>query len=288
MARQNIDTTTDHGSYKGDPAKVAFDKANANFIELYGRSAALNENYLIDPEMRVNQSGFAGGAIAAGVYGYDMWKAGASGCNLTATNGVISHVSGTHVQVIEMPGLAGAKVTVSAIGPTAPLQLNVGGAQATIPAGSGVQQATLTIPTGVTGHVTFQVTATSSTYRGLKMELGEAATPYMRRPIAVEVALVQRYYERISGLSIMGGAYNAVDIMFGCEFKVTKRATPSVSVITTGTWVGPGSNGNNTTIVLSSPSVNGFQGDVTAFTGSVVQGMSYSLRGCVFAADARL
>ncbi|CAO3300294.1 hypothetical protein [Stenotrophomonas maltophilia] len=35
MAQQVIDTTTDHGSYKGDPAKVAFEKANQNFAELY-------------------------------------------------------------------------------------------------------------------------------------------------------------------------------------------------------------------------------------------------------------
>lgn len=35
MAQQEIDTTTDHGSYKGDPAKVAFEKANQNFAELY-------------------------------------------------------------------------------------------------------------------------------------------------------------------------------------------------------------------------------------------------------------
>lgn len=35
MARQVIDTTTDHGSYKGDPAVTAFGKVNANFDELY-------------------------------------------------------------------------------------------------------------------------------------------------------------------------------------------------------------------------------------------------------------
>lgn len=37
MARQVIDTTTDHGTYKGDPAKVAFEKVNANDAELYQR-----------------------------------------------------------------------------------------------------------------------------------------------------------------------------------------------------------------------------------------------------------
>lgn len=36
MARQVIDTTTNHGAYIGDPAVVAFGKANDNFAELYG------------------------------------------------------------------------------------------------------------------------------------------------------------------------------------------------------------------------------------------------------------
>lgn len=35
MALQIIDTTTDHGTYKGDPAKVAFEKANGNFAESF-------------------------------------------------------------------------------------------------------------------------------------------------------------------------------------------------------------------------------------------------------------
>lgn len=35
MARQIIDTTTNNGSYIGDPAKTAFEKTNANFLELY-------------------------------------------------------------------------------------------------------------------------------------------------------------------------------------------------------------------------------------------------------------
>lgn len=35
MTRQVIDTTTDHGTYRGDPGKTAWDKANLNFEELY-------------------------------------------------------------------------------------------------------------------------------------------------------------------------------------------------------------------------------------------------------------
>lgn len=44
MARQIIDTTTNNGSYIGDPAKTAFEKCNANFLELYNFSATYFPN----------------------------------------------------------------------------------------------------------------------------------------------------------------------------------------------------------------------------------------------------
>lgn len=40
MPRQIIDTTTPRGDFIGDPAKTAFDKANANFAEVYADTAA--------------------------------------------------------------------------------------------------------------------------------------------------------------------------------------------------------------------------------------------------------
>ena len=41
MARQVIDTTTNNGTYFGDPAKVAFDKINAMTSELYAGNARI-------------------------------------------------------------------------------------------------------------------------------------------------------------------------------------------------------------------------------------------------------
>ncbi|WP_303638821.1 hypothetical protein [Stenotrophomonas tuberculopleuritidis] len=43
MARQVIDTTTNHGSYTGDPAKVAFGKINDMTQELYTATAESSE-----------------------------------------------------------------------------------------------------------------------------------------------------------------------------------------------------------------------------------------------------
>lgn len=52
MARQAIDTSTNNGSYIGDPAKTAFDKVNSNFSELY--SSGYRRDNIIDT---VKQSG---------------------------------------------------------------------------------------------------------------------------------------------------------------------------------------------------------------------------------------
>lgn len=44
MARQIIDTTTNNGTYIGDPAKVAFEKVNSNDAELYSTKATKGSN----------------------------------------------------------------------------------------------------------------------------------------------------------------------------------------------------------------------------------------------------
>lgn len=198
MARQVIDIDTDHGTYKGDPAKVAFGKANDNFAELYGFGQADGSNLLINPELRINQRVFAGGALAANTYGYDRWKAGSSACNVTANNGVITHASGPLVQVLENPGLASTQVTMSVLSPSAALNVSIGGVTETIAAGTGRRSATVTLPAGATGNVIVQITATNASYRQLKLEVGAAVTPFAARPWAMEVAMCQRYCRKFA------------------------------------------------------------------------------------------
>lgn len=43
MARQVIDTTTNNGTYIGDPAKTAFTKVNDMTLELYGTKVSVGE-----------------------------------------------------------------------------------------------------------------------------------------------------------------------------------------------------------------------------------------------------
>jgi len=65
MARQEIDTTTDHGSYKGDPAKVAFEKINGMTSEIY--TAISNPRELAYAETQVSASADTNGADVAGL-----------------------------------------------------------------------------------------------------------------------------------------------------------------------------------------------------------------------------
>lgn len=293
MAREIIDTTTDHGTYKGDPAKVAFGKANSNFEELYlGQSllaAISGKNMLMNCGVPINQRVFGGGALTAGTYGYDRWKAGTGGCNVTinASTGVFTHTSGPLQQIVESPLLAwGQPLTISVENPSGSIAVSVGGATGTITSGSGRRGVTLT-PSG-SGNMTVQLSAAGVTYSRPQLERGTGATAFDARPAAQEMALCRRYFERIDGIEISGAAFNAADIMFGCNFAVTKRAAPALAVAAYPTWVGNGQTGNTNTIVLAGASINGFRGDVTGFTGSVVQGLSYNLRGGAFTADAEL
>lgn len=233
MAREIIDTTTDHGSYKGDPAKVAFGKTNSNFEQLFAATDVVaslgGANMLISCGVPVNQGGFAGGALAAGAYGYDMWKAGTGGCNVTinAATGVFTHTSGPLQQIVESPLLAwGRPLTISVEDPTGDVAVSVGGATGTITAGAGRRGVTVT-PSG-SGNMTVQLTATGASYSRPKLERGSVATPFVPVPLALDLAMVQRYFE-VGTIYLFGcvgasGGWNGVQ----CDFKMQKRATPAM------------------------------------------------------------
>jgi hypothetical protein len=79
-------------------------------------------------------------------------------------------------------------------------------------------------------NVTFHI-------RDVQIELGTVATPFERRPIATELTLCQRYYQRYVGAaySIQLGGYNAT----GSNFLITMlippmRVSPTTTII--GTW----------------------------------------------------
>ena len=95
----------------------------------------------------------------------------------------------------------------------------------------GVQAASPTIQilaTGVTSGDYYEVSM-------LQLELGKVATPFEHRSYGEELALCQRYYERISGTSeyFTGHGYN-LEIYFTWPFAVPKRSASGQTVTYSG------------------------------------------------------
>lgn len=292
MARQEIDLTTPQPNGKmGEPTKSAWEKVNDMTAEIYDGledySQLSGRNMLINCGIPVNQRGFAGGNLAAGVYGYDMWKAGSGGCNVSInpSNGVFTHNSGTLIQVIESPISAwGQPLTISVENPSGPISVSVGGASGTIPAGTGRLGVTVT-PSG-SGNMTVQLSASGVTYSRPQLERGSSASRFEFCNLSLELIKCKRYFEVVRLPSLLGAAYSNVDIAFGLRWDVQKVSAPSVTINSLGVWVGNNSNGTNVAIVISDPSIYGCRGDVTSFTNSISAGFAYDLRGTSFYVNA--
>lgn len=152
-------------------------------------------NLLINPELRVNQRGFAGGALVAGVYGYDRWKASIGGASLSIAGDTITLASGGIEQIIETPGLGTKRTVISANITSGSLNYDVEGITGTL-SGTGVQKAVIDIPSGSTGNITFKISVSAScSYRQIKFEQDEYS-PFVRKLIAEELALCKRYFTK--------------------------------------------------------------------------------------------
>ncbi|MEN5288507.1 hypothetical protein ABE494_21475 [Stenotrophomonas lactitubi] len=81
MARKNIDTTTNHGNYIGDTAKIAFDKVNDNFTELYGNG----KNLVINGGLQWWQRGMTRAASTAAGFLADRFGFAAAGTTIAAS-----------------------------------------------------------------------------------------------------------------------------------------------------------------------------------------------------------
>lgn len=204
----------------------------------------LGRNMLINSEMLINQRGFAGGALAAGAYGYDRWKAGSGGCNVSVNgSGVITHTSGPLVQIVEAPsGVYGGNVTLSVQDPSGSIDVSVGGVTGTITAGGGRRGVTLAIPSSGSGNLTVQLTATNVTYRLPQLERGAAASAFDYRPQPVEIEHCKRYYEKSYPGAVKAGTATSegyVNWFFNISgngmsymvpFQVSKAGTPAVTL----------------------------------------------------------
>jgi len=123
-------------------------------------------------------------------------------------------------------------------------------------------------PTGATSVVgtngaTFYIT-------GVQLEKGSTATSFDYRPYGTELALCQRYYEVIGG-SFGGNAYSTTYFMGSSGFRATKRATPTIALLTTSPQLYQAGIGLKTATSASDGSstanVDGFYMALNGFSG---------------------
>jgi hypothetical protein len=182
------------------------------------------KNIIIDGNFNVNQRGVSGTVtLAAGAYGHDRWKGGASGC--TYTFATVENVTtltisaGSLIQVVEGLNLQSGTYTLSFSG-TAQGKINGGSFSA-----SGV--------TGTaTGGTNMTIEFNTGTLSLVQLEKGSTATAFDYRPYGTELALCQRYYYKLQATANNQdfGAACAVTTTVGrvsMPFPVTMRSPPS-------------------------------------------------------------
>ncbi len=123
------------------------------------------QNLLVNGDLQLNQRGFAGGALGAGRYGPDRWKAGAAGASLSLSGTTIALASGAIVQIVEpalwgLSSFAGMTLTLSleALSGGA-LDIAFGSASGRLQPGEGRRSLSLTLATGDHGPLALSLSA---------------------------------------------------------------------------------------------------------------------------------
>ena len=211
-------------------APFALKGANTDITSLTGL-ASINggqlaglRNRIINGNFGVNQRTYvSGAAVGANLYGHDRWKMAASADTYTfSTTANVTTVtipaSKVLRQVIEGLNLESGTYTLSWSGT----------AQGKIGAGSyGASGITGVIVGGTNTTIEFG----PGTVSKVQLEFGSTATAFEQRPVALELALCQRYFEVLPPVSVMFPWASGTALVRGHHsFVVTKRATPTITM----------------------------------------------------------
>lgn len=193
-------------------------------------------NILINSGFQINQRDYVSGAVlAAGSYGHDRWKAGASGGDYTFTQLTsatqITIASGKSlIQVIEDCNVEGGSYILSWTG-TAKARIGLNSATP-----SGAYAASPILITGQTAGTVASVEFANDGSGGTLLlpqdELGSVVSKAEIRPLGFELSLCQRYLPSFSttaaGVPICAGYTSATTTAVGVfPFATTPRVAPT-------------------------------------------------------------
>lgn len=212
-----IGTTT---PVAGTFTSLSSDALNVNGNDYPSSGPLSNRNKLINGNFDINQRGVSGSVtLAAGEYGHDRWKAGASGCTYTfATSGNVTTLTisaGSLIQVVEGVNLFSGTYVLSWAGT----------AQGKIGAGSFGNSG---VTGSVTGGTNLEIEFGTGTLSKVQLEAGNTATPFEHRSVGQELALCQRYFVARNAF-IAAMAYRTDIMLVQVFFPTTMRTVPSIT-----------------------------------------------------------
>jgi hypothetical protein len=185
-------------------------------------------NLLINGEFRINQRGYTSASnLASGSYGFDRWKSTFTNTTLTFTSApqgqiVTINSGGSVEQVIERENVSAGTYVLSWTGTSTGRVYNTG---ATPPA-YAASPIVVTLDGLANVEVEFTASGGTQTLWKPQLEQNFQPTPFEQRPIGVELALCQRYYEVSNGVcQVTAGAtgFGGNTYWGWVSYKVEKR-----------------------------------------------------------------
>lgn len=227
--------------------------SNIPTASLNGGPLAGFRNLIINGNPNINQRGYVSGAATSGAnqYTLDRWRVVTSGQNISFTDSAnvrtVTAPAGGCEQVIEGISILSGTYTLSWTGT----------ATATVGGTAVSKGGNFTLTGGADNTVRFS----SGTFSLVQIEPGPVATPFEQRPIGTELALCQRYFERLNGRYV-SSAKTGISDYTAWPFKVQKRAIPTIAYVNSALGAQDALTVDVTT-VLSSTSVAAVIGDST-------------------------
>lgn len=158
------------------------------------------QNRIINGAFVINQRAYTSGTnLASGSYGFDRWKSGYTNTSLTFTAGsqsttVTISASGVIQQIIERENVPAGDYTLSWAGTATARVYNSGGT----PPAYAASPVLVTLDGAANVVVEFTASGGTKTLGTVQLEAGTVFSPFEYRLRGDELAICQRYYQRIT------------------------------------------------------------------------------------------